>query len=448
MEAREERSYGKLEWLFYIIILPLLFTLLILGLVLQFMGYNVTGKLLAIARQTPVLSSIVPPDEATRKERSELQKLQAQLDEANKQLTSVQQSKDLLQQDLQTRDAELAKLKKTAEDQKKREEERKQIEKYWQDKAQIFSSMSPKNAASILSQTAPFEARSILYAMDAETKAAILAKMDPKVAASLENGSTLPPQTEPTQFFSEKARTYGSMDPAKAASILSQIPVQESRAILDQMNAESRAAIIEKMDPKIAAHIESDNIPQPAQKQPSFYGQLPPDKAAAILAELPTIEARGILGSMSTEEKAKVFAEMDPVAAARIQSDFMKPQDPFYAMLPPDKAAGILEQMPVERARAILNGMSLEKKGKILEEMDRTFAARIEMQENDLEETDDYWDTRADTFEVMAPDKAAEILAEMPIEQARAIVKHIDDDELEDILKEMDPKLAAQLLQM
>lgn len=256
----EERAYGKLEWFFYIIILPLLFTCLILGLVLQFMGYNVTGKLMSIARQTPVIGSMLPADEATKKQQSELRKLQAQLDEANKSLATTKTTNDLLQQDVNSRNAELEKLKQKEEADKKLQADKKAVDDYWKGKAKTYTEMSAKSAASILSKIPAQEARAILDVMQTDVRAAIMEKMDPKTAARLESEGALRQSADPYPYVSEKAKMYGSMSPSKAASIISELPISDARGILSQMTADTKAPIIEQMDPKVAASIESDYV--------------------------------------------------------------------------------------------------------------------------------------------------------------------------------------------
>lgn len=399
----EERTYGKMEWLFYIIILPLLFTSLIVGLVLQFMGYNVSGKLMSIARHTPVLSSIVPPDEATKKELSEINRLQAQLDEATKVLDEVQKKNETLQQDLGAKDSELMKLLQKIDAEKKQAGDRQAAAELLKTKARIYSEMSPKNAAAIISKLPPGEAREVLGAIKPDIRASILEKMDPQIAAALESGDAAP-TGETSPFSTDKAKMYGSMSPAKAAAILAQVPVPEARAILAGMNAETRALILEKMDPKMAAQLESDQVtgqtgagvaankpqqPQQPQKPQTLYTQMSPDKAAAILTELPFSEAKTHLNAMSTDQKAQILAKMDPKLAARFET---------------------------------------------MED----YSSRL---------SDSYWRDKARFYESMEADQAAKILKELPVAQARAILQRMDSWSRIDILKELDPQTAAKLLE-
>lgn len=254
----EKRDYGKLEWFFYIIVLPLLFTGLISGIVLQFMGYDVTGKLMSIARKTPVISSIVPPDEATKKERSEVRKLQSQLNESMQAFEAAQKSLQTLKQDLAGKEAELNKLKQADEDAKKQKQEQQAADAYWKKQAAVYSEMSPKNAAGILTAMPLNEARAILGRMDLDVKASILEKMDPKVVSVLESGSADMQENgrqSADDYIKASAKIYNLMSPAKAAAILSEMTVEQARGIVRELSTETRAAILENMDPKIAAKL-------------------------------------------------------------------------------------------------------------------------------------------------------------------------------------------------
>lgn len=254
----EKRNYGKLEWFFYIIVLPLLFTGLISGLVLQFLGYDVTGKLMSIARHTPVISSIVPPDEATKKERSEVRKLESQLNETKQAYESIQQSSETLKQDLANKEAELKKLKQNMENTKTQEKEQQTADEYWKKQAKVYSEMSPKNAAGILAALPMTEARAVLGRMGLDVKASILEKMDPKVVAALESDTgNMQENSRQSADDYTKANTkiYNLMAPDKAAAILSEMSIEQARMIVSGLNTETRAAILEKMDPKIAAKL-------------------------------------------------------------------------------------------------------------------------------------------------------------------------------------------------
>lgn len=254
----KERTYGKMEWFFYIIILPLLFTGLISGIVLQFMGYDVTGKLMSVARHTPVISSIVPPDEQTKQELSEVRKLQSQLDEAQKALTQVQQSASTSKQDLSAKEAELNKLKEQMKQSNQQSSDQQTADEYWKKQAKVYSQMSPKNAAGLLSALPMNQAKAILDRLGVDDKASILEKMDPKTAALLQSDLTAMQESglqSADDYFKAKSSLYSTMAPDKAAAILSQLPSNVARAILLNLDVQTRSAILENMKPDVASKL-------------------------------------------------------------------------------------------------------------------------------------------------------------------------------------------------
>lgn len=251
----EERSYGKLEWLFYIIIIPLLFTGLLSGVVLQIMGYDVTGKLMSVARSTPVISSIVPPDDATKKERSEIRKLQAQLDEANKQLDALKQTNAQLTDEVAAKDSQLNQQQQKKDEQKKQETAAQSADDYWKGQARMYADMSPKKAAEILAAIPVVEARAVLGRMSSDGKVAILEQMDPKIVSILQSNQAdiqVQENRSAESHVKQDPNLYSLMAPEKAAAILAEMPAAQAKQILAGLKKEEKAAILEQMDPKKA----------------------------------------------------------------------------------------------------------------------------------------------------------------------------------------------------
>jgi flagellar motility protein MotE (MotC chaperone) len=251
----EQRSYGKIEWLFYIIIIPLLFTGLLSGIVLQIMGYDVTGKLMSVARNTPVLSSIVPADDATKQERSEIRKIQSQLDEANKQLEALKQSNTQLTDELAAKDSQLNQDQQKKDQQKKQETASQSADDYWKGQARMYAEMSPKKAAEILAALPVIEARAVMGRMSSDGKVAILEQMDPKIVAILQSNPAdvqVQENRSAESHLKQDPNLYSLMAPDKAAAILAEMPTGQAKQILAGLKKEEKAAILEQMDPKKA----------------------------------------------------------------------------------------------------------------------------------------------------------------------------------------------------
>lgn len=115
----------------------------------------------------------------------------------------------------------------------------------------------------------------------------------------------------------------------------------------------------------------------------------------------------------------------------------------------PDSAAAILSELPLNEGKDALNQMTQDEKSKILEKMDPKISGRIEsVQDNTYWVSDDIWKERAKVYTNMDPAKAANVIAQLPLTQARAIVRAMPSSARTDILSKMDPNLAARLLEM
>lgn len=183
---QEERSYSRLEWISYIVVLPLIFTAVLSGLVLQFLGYNVSGRLLDLARNTPVINAVVPADAKTLQQQSKVTQLESQIQAQKQQIDSIQKERDASTQQSTAKDVQIAKLQSQIADLKKQLADQKTSDEYWADEARVFAIMSPSKAADIISQKPLDQARAILSHMKIDQKAAVLEKMDPTLAAKMQ----------------------------------------------------------------------------------------------------------------------------------------------------------------------------------------------------------------------------------------------------------------------
>ncbi|WCK52896.1 hypothetical protein PP175_15855 [Aneurinibacillus sp. Ricciae_BoGa-3] len=285
-EVSEEQSYSKLEWIFYIIVIPLLFTLVLSGIIAQMFGYNVVGVLAKWLHQVPVVQKVLPADSSssspatsannTDAKTKEIDSLKKQLQTKDKQisdLTKQAQSdkQTMLQTQTQAQDA-----KRTADANKQALDQDRQ--KQLATLANIYTSMSPSKAAPIMERLTLQEASLILKTMQPADSSAILSKMDPQKAADVSailKDTTLTKDTDLAAMqkriqnltdslsraqknaatLPEMVNSFGSMDPDSAAKILLKMDQANERqvmAVLAQMNAQQRAQILTSMskDPK------------------------------------------------------------------------------------------------------------------------------------------------------------------------------------------------------
>jgi flagellar motility protein MotE (MotC chaperone) len=285
-EVEVEQGYSKWEWLFYIVLLPLLFTALLTGIILTFLGYNVVFTVHEAANKIPFLERIIPdpvadqgevPDAGNgknsvseemttelKKRDSEIQRLQIEMEQKNKQLA-----------ELQSKNSEL---------QKENEAEtltEKEHQTQLQQLSSLFGGMSPGKAAPIIENLTTEEAVLVLSQMKLDERGRVLEKMDPKKAADV---SILLKDATPTkdreiaalqervnlltQVLSEQqkkgvsdkdlAAAYAAMDPPKAAVILTELykgSPNQAIQIFATMDQQALSQILAEMDGKTASNI-------------------------------------------------------------------------------------------------------------------------------------------------------------------------------------------------
>ncbi|MFV9509857.1 MotE family protein [Tepidibacillus sp. LV47] len=192
MKPTAERNYSKLEWFFYIVIIPILFITILSIILLWFLDFDVKGKILTYLNQIPVIEKIIPdsqvnpqlngnnaPNQNAQWEQT-IQELKTTIEQKNNQIKQ-------LESNIKTKDTELAQLKQQLNDVTKQIETNTTLkqEQVWADLGKIYENMNPKNAANILSNLDEQEAANIINQMSVESKSSILEKMDPKKAASI-----------------------------------------------------------------------------------------------------------------------------------------------------------------------------------------------------------------------------------------------------------------------
>ncbi len=291
VQAQEEKGYSKWEWFFYMILIPLLFATLLGGVLLSLLGVNVIDKALAWGNSIPYLEKIVPdaaqPDAAQNGEKQ----AQNQLVSMQAELAKTKQEATQLHAEMAKKDATIDAMKKQVEDLQKMMEEKRADEaerqKQYQELAKVYTTMSAKNAASIIENLSKEEAVTVLSKMKPDQQADILAKMDPKKAADIsilikdtvvnkdDDIAALQQRIQVlTKALSETRQdatsldslinTFSQMQPDDAAAILITLTkTNQKRAIsiLAGMSNDKRAQVlsaISKKDGDIAARITSE----------------------------------------------------------------------------------------------------------------------------------------------------------------------------------------------
>lgn len=193
MEPSSERNYSKLEWFFYIIILPVLFVAIITITLLWFLDYDVKANLLRAFNKIPGIEKLIDDEQliedgyrSTNPSKEEMQltleELKVSLDEKELMLTQAEEV-------ALNKDEEIARLNAQVEELEAKLDEKDTSDVAREDEiaelAKVYSNMNPKNAANIISNLGTEEAVLILSQMNVDSKSKILEKMDPKTAADI-----------------------------------------------------------------------------------------------------------------------------------------------------------------------------------------------------------------------------------------------------------------------
>ncbi|MCF6093835.1 hypothetical protein L1765_07550 [Microaerobacter geothermalis] len=284
-----EKGYNRLEWFFYIILLPLLFTILLTGILLSFLGYNVLNTALAWANQIPYVEKIIP-DPKNSSESLDVQTPEARPEDLEQKITQLQekvketqQIQASLQNQLTEKNNEISRLKKEIDDLEKQLEEKQLSQeerlKKIKEVADIYAGMSSSKAAPIIEKLTIEEAVLVLESMNNEARSQILAKMDPKRAADISimlKDTTISKDSEIAALqerikqlskeLSEREKagisenllidTYSRMPPANAALILTQLlkdDFNKAIFIFKKLDSGIRSQILSQMSPEDAS---------------------------------------------------------------------------------------------------------------------------------------------------------------------------------------------------
>jgi flagellar motility protein MotE (MotC chaperone) len=281
----EEKHRSKLANIFYIVIIPLIFTVILVAFLLNFMGFSVGKTFQEWGNQIPLINQLVAdpaPVQAENQDDSDYWK--------NKYLTSNAAVKEMdqkisnLKKELSSNQTGLEELKQKNEDLKNQLKD-KETQKSQEDLKQvagIYENMSTSKAAAIFEAMSLEDASLTILMLDQEHQSSILGGMkDPKKAAQITmmmkeipslyetDQQTITEQVHelalkqenPTVTLSE---TIAGMPPVQSSVIIKSMMVSNSIVAMDLMkniNTNTRAQIlteITKVDAKLAAKITAD----------------------------------------------------------------------------------------------------------------------------------------------------------------------------------------------
>ena len=181
-ETIQNKKPGFFQW-FIVITVPIIFALIITGIILSIIGVDVIGKTKETLNKVPVINEWVQTDEEKTYEHqlenkeNTISRLEEELELERSQLASKDKTIENLQTEIDNLIAQL---------EGKETEEQLQSEDQTAQKKVIrsFSEMKPKEAAPIMENMDEQLVNEILQGLDEKTVARILAEMEPDLAAS------------------------------------------------------------------------------------------------------------------------------------------------------------------------------------------------------------------------------------------------------------------------
>ena len=270
----EKSSYGKLERFIYIILLPILFATILIGVLFTLFDYDVKNVVYNIGRKIPIINNIVPEETVAGTDSGNPASESIQLDQQIEDLAATAAIKDNtileLELELKSRDDQITQLEESVEKfvlnreatALNSEEYRKQIKNL----AAMYAGMSASKAAPILENLTMPELVLVLYEMSSDEQGSVLAKMNPKTAADASiqlkdvneatrseweeqaeiarNERTAKEDPEATVKLTneEVAQTFSAMTVESAADILYQLNKTNSTKVVALLNAMDNAS--------------------------------------------------------------------------------------------------------------------------------------------------------------------------------------------------------------
>ncbi|GIO41816.1 MotE family protein [Paenibacillus apis] len=202
-EEIEESVGGFSRFLFFMT--PILFTVVLLGVLLALFNMNFRATLMDIGERIPIIRNWIP-DSASKDASAESDDTEVNAEEEErKQRESTEATLKQLKEQVAEQEAQLAEANKQAAEQATKAQELEQqleaekeqqtaaeqseaqaaYQKEVKKLAQLYAGMSPSKAAAIFDKLTTEEAIQMLSVMNNESKAAILEKMDAQKAADI-----------------------------------------------------------------------------------------------------------------------------------------------------------------------------------------------------------------------------------------------------------------------
>lgn len=187
----EKQEYGKFQWFFFVIFIPIIFTLTLVVVILSVAGFDVLGKAKTTITTIPVVENLFNKEDNTDetaqaiKEQDTLdekKKLEKTIKEQATMISALENDVGMKEKEVQKLTQEISSLEKQLEELAKAEEESQS-----RDIGKLYDNMSSKKAAEIIPNLSENDAFFILSSLDDKQVADILSKMSVEDAVKYTN---------------------------------------------------------------------------------------------------------------------------------------------------------------------------------------------------------------------------------------------------------------------
>ncbi|MCM3441097.1 MotE family protein [Metabacillus halosaccharovorans] len=178
----EKQEYSKLQWFFFVIFIPVVFTLTLVLIILSVAGFDVIGKAKSTITSIPVVENLINkekenPDESAiavkeKETQEENKKLEKTIEEQATMISALESDVGAKEKEVQKLTQEISSLEKQIEEIAKAGEESQS-----RDIGKLYDNMSSKKAAEIIPNLSQDDALLILSSLDDKQVADILSKM-------------------------------------------------------------------------------------------------------------------------------------------------------------------------------------------------------------------------------------------------------------------------------
>ncbi|MCA1009236.1 MotE family protein [Halobacillus halophilus] len=182
-QITDKQQASKLQWFFFVIIIPIVFAITLAWIVLTLLGVNVTEQTEKYVSKVPwIAQNASSPEEENIK--SNNKELETTLDARNEDIDLLEEELSAKQTEIDELEQKVVKLEAVVESAQEAEEAKPENEKVMS-MAASFQQMEPEEAAPIVENMSQDLAIEVLENVASEERGLIFGQMNPETAAGI-----------------------------------------------------------------------------------------------------------------------------------------------------------------------------------------------------------------------------------------------------------------------